>query len=163
MKKISVFTLGLLFAFSNLVAEVVVIFENPEDYRDIDYDYRGNKRGQRIYLPDLKKYIEKHGEKYLREAQVLTLTFTDIDLAGDYEPWRTPPADDIRIVKGIYPPRMSFSYELTDGDGNVLKSGEESLVDLSFDFRIRTSHFDHLFYEKAMIGDWMRSFNQDDS
>ena len=41
------------------------------------------------------------------EGDKLTITFTDIDLAGDFEPWRGPQWDEVRIVKAIYPPRSS--------------------------------------------------------
>ena len=156
MKTFCVLLLGWLFAWANLAGEVVVIFQNPDDYRDIDYYYAGNKKGQRVYLPELKEYIEKHGTKQLREGHVLTLTFTDIDLAGEHEPWRGVLTHDIRIVRSIYPPRMTFSYELVDGEGNVLQAGEEKLVDLAFDFRIRTNYHDNLYYDKAMIGRWLR-------
>ena len=158
MKTFFVLLLGWLIAWGNLAAEVVVIFQNPDDYRDIDYYYSGHKKGQRIYLPQLKEYIEKQGAKQLREGLVLTLTFTDIDLAGEHEPWRGFLNHDIRIVRSIYPPRMTFSYELVDGDGNVLQTGEERLVDLAFDFRIRTNYHDNLYYDKAMIGRWLRKF-----
>ena len=135
-------------------------FENPDEYRDIDFRYFDNRKGQKIYLPQFEKYIVKEGQRHLEEGQILKLTITDIDLAGEFEGWRPPPWDDVRIVKSIYPPRMSFSYELSDSDGNVIKSGEEKLVDLNFDFRVRFNSHDDLFYDKAMIKDWLRKFNK---
>ena len=160
MKSLSVVFLSILFLFGNLAAEVIVTFENPDEFTDIDYDYRGNKRGQKVYLPQIEKYIVRTGQKYLEEGEVLRITFTDIDLAGMHEPWRAPPMDDVRIVKSIYPPRMSFSYELTDAEGTVIKSGEERLVDISFDFRMRTSTWDELYYDKEMFRDWLRTFKK---
>ena len=162
MKTFSVLLLGWLFAWGNLSAEVVVIFQNPDEYRDIDYYYAGGKKGQRIYLPQLKEHIEKYGARHLREGLVLTLTFTDIDLAGEHEPWRGSLTHDIRIVRSIYPPRMTFIYELADADGNVLKTGEERLVDLAFDYRMRTNFHDNLYYDKAMIGRWLRKFAREE-
>ena len=156
MRAYFVFLLVWMFAWGNVAGEVVVIFQNPDEYRDIDYYFAGNKKGQRVYLPEIKEYIEKYGAKQLPEGFVLTLTFTDIDLAGEHEPWRGLLSNDIRIVRSIYPPRMTFSYELVDGDGKVLQAGEERLVDLAFDFRVRTNFHDNLFYDKAMIGRWLR-------
>jgi len=98
----------------------------------------------------------KQGKRFLKEGQTLSMTITDVDLAGEYEPWRSPDFDDIRIVKDIYPPRISFSFELKDSEGTVLKSGEEKLVDMSFQYRVRISSYDDLFYDKEMITDWMR-------
>jgi hypothetical protein len=160
MKSFSVIALCSLLAVANLMAEVEVIFENPDEYRDIDFYNRGNKKGQEVYLPQFEKYIVRQGQRYLAEGQTLTMTILDIDLAGMYEPWRTPPADDIRIVKSLYPPRIKFRYELSDADGTIIKSGEESLLDMGFDFRIRINYHDDLFYEKEMIRDWLRKFNR---
>ncbi|MCZ6674017.1 MAG: DUF3016 domain-containing protein [Verrucomicrobia bacterium] len=161
MKTLALLILGTFFTVGNLFATVEVVFENPEEYRDIDYGDHQTKRGIKIHLPRLEQHILKLGKRYLKDGQTLTMNVTDIDLAGDYEPWRSPDFDDIRIVKSIYPPRISFSYEFKDSEGNILKSGEEKLVDLAFDFRVRISSYDDLFYDKEMITDWMRKITKD--
>ena len=56
--------------------------------------------------------VVKRANEVLPAGQTLTVTFTDIDLAGDFEPWRGGQAMDIRIVKDVYPPRMDL--ESTD-------------------------------------------------
>lgn len=156
MKKLSVILAGFVIATVSLAAEVEVTFENPENYRDIDYNYNGNSRGQKIYLLQFEKHITKMGQRYLKDGQFLSMTITDIDLAGEHEPWRGPNLDDVRIVKSIYPPRISFSYELTDSSGTVIASGEENLIDLNFEFRVRINSHDDLYYDKEMITDWFR-------
>lgn len=161
MKNLIYFVLGSFLAGNALSASVEVIFDNPDKFRDVEYGYHGQKRGQKIYLPQLEKHIIRQAERVLEDGQAFIITITDIDLAGEHEPWRTPPMDDIRIVKSIYPPRMDFSYEVRDSAGNVLKSGEERLTDLNFDFRIRINYHDDLFYDKAMITDWFRSLSKD--
>ena len=156
MKTLALLILSTLFILGTLSATVEVIFENPEEYRDIDYGDHNTRRGIKIHLPILEKHILKQGKRFLKDGQTLSMTITDIDLAGEYEPWRSPDFDDIRIVKDIYPPRISFSFELKDSEGTVLKSGEEKLVDMSFQYRVRISSYDDLFYDKEMITDWMR-------
>ena len=156
MKTLTLMILSSLLFSSVLSAEVEVVFQDPEGYRDIDYGYSNTKRGIKVHLPELEKHIIKQGQRFLKEGQRLAMTVTDVDLAGDYEPWLSPSFDDIRIVKSIYPPRIRFTYELTDADGNVLSSGEERLVDMSFQYRMRTNTYDDLYYDKAMITDWMR-------
>ena len=89
------------------------------------------------------------------------MIITDINLAGEYEPWRSIDFDDIRIVKSIYPPRITFTYELKDEEGNIIKSGEEKLVDMNFDWKIRINYSDDLFYDKAMITDWFRDLKHE--
>lgn len=160
MKLIALPIIAISLTFGNLLAEVEVVFENPEEYRDIDYGDNMTKRGIKVHLPRLEKHIVKQAKRYLEEGQSLSMKITDIDLAGEYEPWRSIDFDDIRIVKTIYPPRISFSFELTDEDGNVLKSGEEKIVDMNFEYKIRINYSDDLFYEKAMITDWFRRLNK---
>jgi hypothetical protein len=160
MKSLSILISSLILIAANVGAEVEITFENPDAYRDIDYQYDGNKRGQKLYLPQFEKHINKQAERFLKEGQVLSMVITDIDLAGDYEPWRSSAAMDIRIVKSIYPPRITFSYELKDPDGNVLESGDENLSDLNFDYKIRINYNDDLFYDKELITDWFRKLNK---
>lgn len=91
------------------------------------------------------------------DERVLELTFTDIDMAGEIEPWRHPSYSDIRFVKSIYPPRMTFSYVLRDSDGEEIASGEEKIRDLAFDFGITSiGHRQTFHYELTMLEDWAR-------
>ncbi len=160
MKLFSTILTGILISATCLVAEVEVIFQSPEDYRDIDYNYSDNRRGQKIFLPQIEKHIIKMGERYFKDGQSLTITITDIDLAGEHEPWRSPDFDDVRIVRSIYPPRISFSYELKDTEGNLIASGEERLSDLNFQFKPRINSHDDLFYDKELLTDWFRKISK---
>src|SRR5258708_38123756 len=59
----------------------------------------------------------------------LTLTFTDIDLAGHY---RGRGGSDVRIVRGeIRPARMSFAFLLQDSAGRTLANGTTRITDNS--------------------------------
>ena len=79
-----------------------------------------------------------------------------LKLAG--EPWRGPRFDDVRIVKDIYPPRISLSFRLTDAEGNVVKEGKRELRDLAFMMKINMSfRDDSVRYEKALLDDWLRA------
>jgi class 3 adenylate cyclase len=150
---------GALFAAdAKTASRVTVVFANPEKFTDIrdnssDYD---NERGRERYLPVIEEYLQQLGESRLAPGQKLTITFTDIDLAGDFEPWRGPQFNDVRIIKEIYIPRMTFSFKLTDANGQVVKEGERKLQDLSFQMRIDGFRDDPLRYEKSMLGDWLR-------
>jgi len=140
-------------------SRVTVVFDHPEKYTDIkDYDFDSdNERGRKHFLPMLKEHIEKEAVRLLAPGQKLTVTFTDIDLAGDFEPWRGPQLSDVRIVKSIYPPRMNFSFKITDENDKVIKEGEQKLVDLAYQMRItRSFNDDVLRYEKDMFSDWLR-------
>jgi hypothetical protein len=84
------------------------------------------------------------------------VTFADIDLVGEYEPWRGPQFSDVRIVKSIYPPRFKFAYKITDAAGKTVKEGKEELRDLAFDMRLTIDRQDPLRYEKDILKDWIQ-------
>lgn len=139
---------------------VTVIFDHPENYTDVrdnSTDFE-NERGRDRFLPFFKEYIEQRAGKLLPAGQKLTVTFTNIDLAGDFEPWRGIAFHDVRIVKDLYVPRMTFGFTVTDEGGQVVKEGERKLLDGAFQMRITGAGFnsDPLRYEKEMLNDWLR-------
>lgn len=150
---------GALFAAdAKTASRVTVIFSNPEKYTDVrdnmsDYD---NEVGRAHYLPLIQEHLQQQGAARLPAGQQLTITFTDIDLAGDFEPWRGVQYSDIRIIKEIYIPRLAFSFKLTDASGQVIKEGERKLQDLAFQMRMVGFRDDALRYEKGMLDDWLR-------
>jgi hypothetical protein len=156
----SAFAAGGLFAAkpAPVPGAVTIVFDHPEKYTDVkdswsDYD---NERGRDHYLPLLREHLEKTVARRLPAGQQLTLTFSDIDLAGDFEPWRGVQFDDIRVVKDIYVPRLNFAFKVTDASGAVIKSGDRKLVELGFQLGITPGFRDDpLRYEKAMLDNWL--------
>ena len=138
---------------------ITVIFSHPEEYTDIrdnqsDFD---NERGRERYLPFIQEYLEQEAGRRLPAGQKLTVTFSDIDLAGDFEPWHGVQFSDIRIIKDLYIPRLTFTFKITDENGVVLREGERKLVELAYQMRITTGfRDDQLRYEKGMLSDWLR-------
>ena len=85
------------------------------------------------------------------------MTFSDIDLAGDFEPWRGPTWSDVRVVKSIYPPAFKFTWAVTDSAGRIVKQGREDMRVLAFEMTVTLDLQDPLRYEKAILDDWMRN------
>ena len=83
-------------------------------------------------------------------------TITDIDRAGRYEPIVRNGMEDVRIVKDIYPPRMTLNFVVKGADGQVVAEGERKLVDHAFLMGTQINNNDHLRYEKRLIDDWLR-------
>lgn len=136
---------------------VEVVFDHPENFTDVKDSQMGSEKGRDGYLGFIKEHLQERAQRYLEEGQTLAVTFTNIDMAGDFEPWRGAEYSDVRIVKEIYPPRMNFSYKLVNASGAVVKEGEEKLIDMSF--QTNASLFnanDSLRYEKAMLDNWLR-------
>ena len=152
---------GALFAADPTPAAspVTVVFFQPEKYIDLKDGYSDNENtnGRERYLPQIEEYLQREAGRLLTAGQKLTVTFTDIDLAGDYEPWHGPQFDSVRMVKGVYVPRLTFKFTLADSSGKVIKEGERKLVDLAFQMRVTMGFKDDpLRYEKEMLRDWAR-------
>jgi hypothetical protein len=140
------------------VSRTQVIFFEPERFTDVADSYMHTDKGRDAILGQIREFVEQRAARFVSEGQKLSVTFTDIDLAGDFEPWRGLQSQDIRIVKDIYPPRMTLSFKLTDADGTVIKQGERKLTDLSFMMNIDSiNSTDPLHYEKTLLNDWFQS------
>ena len=66
------------------------------------------------WVSELATYMRKRAEALLPNGERLELTITDVDRAGDYEPWHGMQHQDTRIVRDIYPPRMTVQVKHFD-------------------------------------------------
>ena len=136
-------------------SNIHITFTDSENYSDIGDGFTSTEKGAAANLEGIEQYVQKQAKKYLPADQKLEITFTNIDLAGEFEPWGAT-MDDIRIVKSIYPPRIDLQFRVKDASGNVIREGERKLRDLSFMMNLRLNNNDPLRYEKTLIDDWMR-------
>ena len=136
---------------------VEVNFSSPEKFTDVRDAYTASEQGRQGILDQIRNYLVNRGSIYLAPGQKLTVTFTDIDLAGDFEPWRGSQGMDVRIVKDIYPPKMDLEFKLTGADGAVIKEGKRQLRDLAFMSRLSINRNDMLRFEKALLDDWLKN------
>lgn len=137
-------------------ATVEVMFLEPEKFTDVRDGFMGSDKGRDATLATIKDYLVERAVRGLTAGQKLALTVTDIDLAGDFEPWRGPQWSEVRVVKDIYPPRVALAFRLTDADGTVLKEGKRELRDLAFMMKITMGFRDDpLRHEKALLDDWL--------
>lgn len=134
-----------------------VEFFEPKNFTDVRDSYMGDY-DRTTYLDQIREHLINQARFYVPDGYMLNITITDVDMAGDFEPWRGPRWDDVRIVKDIYPPRINLTFRLTDPDGNVVKEGKRELKDLAFLMKISmTFRDDPVRHEKALLDDWLRS------
>jgi hypothetical protein len=107
-------------------------------------------------LGELQKFIIATGARYVPENMKLNIRVTNVDLAGDFEPFRGPQADQVRITKGLYPPHIVLEFEVVDGAAQVVKSGKRDLTDIDYQLRSVYPTDDYLRYEKDILRDWLR-------
>ena len=154
--------LGLaLSCISVNAATVQVQWEEPGQYRDIRTTNGVQKRFQASVMEELEVQFQKSAQT-LPEDQVLQVTVKDLDLAGEIEYFYRNYPFGLRVVRNVDAPAMTLGYSLVDSNGTVLRSGEERVVDLGFNFST-WAPLDRspLHYEKVLIRDWVReTFNQ---
>lgn len=139
------------------VGTVDVTFVAPENYTDVKDDYMDTEKGRDAILDQLKTHLVTTGARYLKADERLEIKVTEVDLAGDFEPWRGPRLQDVRIVKDLYPPRVNLEFRLLGADGKVISEGKRDLRNLGY--LMTSSPFptsDPLRHDKEMLTNWLR-------
>ena len=134
-------------------ATAQVEYVKPESFTDAGrrWAYTDSQNN----LEQLKLHLVAQVGKLLPADETLTISITDVDLAGDYDP-RQRYSNEVRIVKDVYPPRINLRFSLARADGTVVKEGERSLRDPGFLMGTSTRYLsDNLRYEKAMLDEWL--------
>ncbi|MFZ2237011.1 MAG: DUF3016 domain-containing protein [Dokdonella sp.] len=134
---------------------VTVHMVNPDQFSEMRQNRNYGDTRDGSWLVELQKYVVDRAGRRLASGQQLDVNITDIKRAGDFEPWRGPNFNDIRVVKEIYPPRIDVNYVLKDGNDSVIREGNDKLTDLAFLRRIVRNSTDPLRFEKRLIDDWL--------
>jgi hypothetical protein len=102
------------------------------------------------------KFMQEMGEEILPPGMNLDIRVTDIDLAGNFEPWRGSQSDQVRITNQLYPPRIVLEFRVIGPRGQVIQSGKRELTDLDYQLRTYYPMDDYLRYEKDLLRHWFR-------
>lgn len=133
---------------------VTVSFHEPDKFTDARSTWGGST--DEHYLKMLTDHLKKTADRRLRPGLKLEVTFTDIDLAGDFQPTSSSSSQDVRVIREIYIPRMRISFRLLDEEGKVVNEGERRLSDLNFMNNINPiGRNEPLFYDKTLLSDWI--------
>jgi Protein of unknown function (DUF3016) len=143
-------------AFDGKGLRVDVVFFEPKHFTDIADSYPdGTEAGREATLTELRRLLVRCAGRHVEAGQKLTITITDVNLAGEFESWRGGGWADVRIVKDIYPPSVELAFQLKDAEGNIIKSGKRSLRDMMFLMKLSINDRDPLRHEKALLEDWV--------
>ncbi|EMR0602829.1 TPA: DUF3016 domain-containing protein [Stenotrophomonas maltophilia] len=136
---------------------VSVKWEDPAKFTEIRQSTNRFEAERGDWVQQLARYLQTTAAKPLQPGQTLDVTLVDIKRAGDYEPWHGPRGRDIRIMRDIYPPRISLQYTLKDASGRIVSEGDARLSDTGYLHNLGLrSDSDPLRYEKRLIDDWVR-------
>jgi hypothetical protein len=140
---------------SDPASRIAVVFVQPQHFTDVKYSKA--EQNSVALLSELHTFMCKMGERYVPAGMQIEIQVTDIDLAGDFEPWRGPQFGAVRITREIYPPRISLDFRLTDDMGNVVSAGKREISDSAYQARLVRPPDDYLRYEKDILRDWFRN------
>ena len=148
-------------AFANLPADAerataTVELVQPENFTDFRLSPYGGKADVELLGKELQRDVNRLAGSMLPAGYRAFLRIVDIDMAGEFEPERLPPNDRVRIMRGVYTPKIRLEYSVTDDAGNVVAAGERRLTDLGYEMRLRTRPHDHLEIETGLIADLFR-------
>ncbi len=152
----AVFASALLALPAFGASKVEVAFSHPEKFTDImdGYPDDGSHRVEMLKL--LAAEFSGSVSALIRDGCHLSLTFTDIDLAGDFRNGLQLGATRLRLVNQYYAPRLAFDFILTDAAGRVVNKGHRDITDRSFLDISSASDRDGFKYEKRILRQWAR-------
>lgn len=149
-----------LLAAGTVVAQSLQLnFADIDRYRDFSLQGITAERTRPVFEGELRRALEPDLPRVFKEGEVLVITFTDIDMAGEIQPWRNRNNSDIRYIENIYPPRLSFDYKVQDSEGNVSQEGSARITDLAFTLNampVRSGESFH--HETQLLRDWVRRY-----
>jgi len=136
---------------------VSVQWNDPAKFTELRQSSNRFEAERGDWVQQLARYVQTSAAKPLQPGQTLDVTLVDIKRAGDYEPWHGPRGSDIRIMRDIYPPRITLQYTLKDASGRIIDEGDARLSDSGYLHNIGLkSDTDPLRYEKRLIDDWVK-------
>jgi hypothetical protein len=146
-------TQGGAAAAGGLGGVVRVQFVNPATFADFRVQGRDVQYSTTVFTQEVTRTLEPIMRSRF-PGQVLTLRFTDIDLAGR----RSTGPSSVRIVRGHTVARLSFDYLIQDQSGRLAASGSQRLVDTAHGTRAgNPGRSSSLYSETRMLERWLRS------
>jgi ABC-type oligopeptide transport system substrate-binding subunit len=139
-------------ATSKTPDNVTVTFQDPDHFTDAR-DSRTNQTSMAT-LDELRDYVQQTAAPLLAAGSKLSVTFIDLDLAGQLRPDK----DNIRVMTDITFPRAQIKFQLLGADGKVVKEGERHLTDVNYLQSVRVQgRSDPLFHDKQLLKDWLET------
>jgi hypothetical protein len=137
-------------------APVTVQFVNPGGFTDFSVQGRDVRFSASVFTQEVTKTLEPVMNSRF-PGYLLTLRFTDIDLAGRRS---AVGASSVRIVRRRTPARLSFDYLMQDKSGRSVARGSRILVDASHMTTVSNpSRSGPLFSENRMLRRWLQSLS----
>lgn len=155
-KRFSILSLAIAMSAVLSAQAVDVDFVDTDKFTDFTASAMRPDAAQKSYMKELSRFLESRLGDEIAPGHAIQIVITDVDMAGEFEPWRRGGFDDVRVVKDLYPPRINLSFRIVDEAGNVLREGDRKLRDLNFMYTGRRLDSDPLRHEKELLANWVR-------
>lgn len=135
---------------------VNVSWGDPNEFAELRYSQNRRIAVQGDWVVELAEYMQKQVAKAVPAGERVDVEILDLQRAGQFE-WMRTQNDDVRVMRDVYPPRMTLQFKRTAADGSVISEGERKISDLAY--LQGPSPFpssDPLRYDKRMIDTWIR-------
>jgi hypothetical protein len=137
---------------------VTIQYVHPEKFTDFSIYGRDYRWSASYFASGISKELRPMLKRKFPDS-MLTLRFTNIDLAGSYRTSRRG-GRDLRVVRGeMTPARLSFDFLLRDSASRTQANGSSRITDTSQHTSLlrQQSGSEPLFYEKRMLEKWLKS------
>lgn len=141
-------------------AAAQVAYNEPEKFTDFRMSEYYSDSDAEILQKELTRSIVRTAEHALPPGYTVNIRFTDIDLAGDINPFHRSNMNDVRIYQSIYAPRLTFDYAVLDAEGNTVLTGSEKLLDMAYDMRLRMPDTDYTRVEADLMRDFVNGLGR---
>jgi Protein of unknown function (DUF3016) len=129
---------------------VTIQYVDPGRFTDFSVHNRNVRYSASVFTQEVTRTLEPvMGRRF--PGYLLTLRFTDIDLAGRR-------SSSVRIVQNRTPARLSFDYALRDKSSRTAASGSQRLVDITHASSSRNPS-GSLNTESRMLRRWLESLS----
>lgn len=136
--------------------QVDVRWADPAEFSDVRNSTNRSAAERGDWVVDLAQHLRKRAAHQLPAGERLEVRITDIRRAGSYEPWLGVEMQDVRVLRGTYPPRITLEFERVAPDGHIIAQGERKLVDAAYLQGVSALNSDPLRYEKVMLDRWVQ-------
>ena len=135
---------------------VSVSWDDPARFTEIRHSRNRWDAQRGDWVQRLAEHLQERASEALPVGQRMQVRITDITRAGDYEPWHGMNLRDVRVMRDIYPPRLSLEFIRYDAAGQLIAQGKRDLADMGYLSGGSTLDSDPLRFEKRLIDDWIR-------
>jgi hypothetical protein len=156
---VPIVSLGLATVQAAAPSNVRIDFVHPERFTDFRIQGRNEFDSARIFQNQVSEYLSPILAKRF-PGETLSLTFTDINLAGSLPQSRIRNFNNVRFDRsGASPLQLEFAYTLTDSKGRVTVKGSKSLLESDYLYYHinypNSEKVSTLFYEKVALSKWV--------